>query len=544
MNRHSPYGYYPPPQQHQNGYRDIGPIRRHPLYPPPVVFPQKIGTPWYRQRFCFPLPPPPAPLFPIQEQAALQKRLDHYDVSHNSVSNSQSHWPSAHYDTVDDAHPHARDRAYYVSRPAPMICDNSQSLDNEQELLSDDDMDLDDNHDDESLTTEQLLKPLGIDQTTQTENQTDELLTGDTPELSGPLFESLSNGSDFIEPDEINHDDRLDNTDHDSGIDSPPNTANDELPSSSTIELNDDDSEHTEPSDKPVLLSKEQHYRERCKRLIGKLDDAYSAQRLLRKRYKRYQDNNKYQKKRRAAALVQVAELEKSLADKEKLQTHVTELTKELALAHDLIDELKDLIHMMLDGDGFWPGLVVKPSKLKNAGDGLFCSKTIPKGVIIGEYYGDRVFRIEVKDDRYVVWRKKEDGKPQFLFDDTYVVWIKDEFKRDGHWYKNLVEVGIDASGSGNHDTPTPLRKMNHSEENNVAHFVCKNNVVKFYTRQKIKAGAELLWDYDQEIETDFSKRMKHIATDPHKYVYVDKNNKVCLKEKYKRLKDRRVTSQ
>ncbi len=196
----------------------------------------------------------------------------------------------------------------------------------------------------------------------------------------------------------------------------------------------------------------------------------------------------------------------------------------------ETIGRLEQQVKLLTTGQGFWPGLEVRASKIPGAGDGLYTKHPIPKGVIIGEYYGDPVYRMEIDDDSHVVWRKDQKG-PVFMKDDTYVVWIKEEVKRDGVWIKINTEKGVDGDRRNGHEEKTILRKMNHSEKNNTAHFVCEDGTVKFYTTRPIEADEELLWDYDEEIETDFEKGVKkRIIQEPKKYVRVV-DGKVTLKK-------------
>ncbi|WP_172806932.1 SET domain-containing protein [Endozoicomonas arenosclerae] len=75
------------------------------------------------------------------------------------------------------------------------------------------------------------------------------------------------------------------------------------------------------------------------------------------------------------------------------------------------------------------------------------------------------------------------------------------------------------------------MHDTNESGKNNTAHFVCEDGTVKFYTTRPIEADEELLWDYDEEIETDFEKGVKkRIIQEPKKYVRVV-DGKVTLKK-------------
>ena len=195
----------------------------------------------------------------------------------------------------------------------------------------------------------------------------------------------------------------------------------------------------------------------------------------------------------------------------------------------ETIGRLGQQVKLLTTGEGSWPDLEVGDSKIPGAGDGLFTKYPIPQGVIIGEYYGEPVFRMAVGEDSHVVWKKG----PEFLKDDTYVVWIKKEVKKDGVWIKINKEKGVDGDYKGGHEDKTILRKMNHSENNNTDHFVCDDGTVKFYTTRPIEAGEELLWDYDQEIETDFEKGVKkRIVQNPHQYVKVVNGNVTLKKAK------------
>ncbi|KEQ18730.1 SET domain-containing protein [Endozoicomonas numazuensis] len=74
----------------------------------------------------------------------------------------------------------------------------------------------------------------------------------------------------------------------------------------------------------------------------------------------------------------------------------------------EVIDRLENKVRLLTTGEGFWPDLKVQGSKIPGAGEGLFASRPIPKGVVIGEYYGTPTYRMEVGDDSHVVWRKSD----------------------------------------------------------------------------------------------------------------------------------------
>ncbi|KEQ18731.1 SET domain-containing protein [Endozoicomonas numazuensis] len=121
--------------------------------------------------------------------------------------------------------------------------------------------------------------------------------------------------------------------------------------------------------------------------------------------------------------------------------------------------------------------------------------------------------------------------------DDTCFVWIKEEVKQNGIWTKVNTEKGVDGDRKGDHEEKTILRKMNHSEKNNAAHFVCEDGTVKFYTTRPIEAGEELLWDYDEDVESNFEKGVKKlIIQSPKSYVQVIDGDVMLKKTKHPKL--------
>lgn len=142
-----------------------------------------------------------------------------------------------------------------------------------------------------------------------------------------------------------------------------------------------------------------------------------------------------------------------------------------------------------------------KPSKIPDAGMGLFTTTFIPKGACLGEYYGEPAYRQEFADtDRYVVWKKDEKGSDEFMTQDTHVFWFADYYrKKDDSWAVKAVERGVDASRKGSHPELCPLRLMNHNEEGNVYFLKCDDYTPMFYALRDIEEGEEITWDYDPD---------------------------------------------
>ena len=207
----------------------------------------------------------------------------------------------------------------------------------------------------------------------------------------------------------------------------------------------------------------------------------------------------------------------------------------------ELVEEVKQLrgrltnseakVKLLTTGEGIWPGLKIDKSEIPGADDGLFSTESIPQGVVIGKYYGERVYRQEVDEDLHAVWKTNSDEDREYLYDDTYVVWIKHQVKEDGEWIKQDIEKGVDGDRPGENPEKTILRKMNHSEKNNMAHFVCEDGSVMFHTIRPVKRGDELLWDYDEEVETDFTNGVKkRIVQKPEEYFYMNGEKKNTLR--------------
>ena len=189
--------------------------------------------------------------------------------------------------------------------------------------------------------------------------------------------------------------------------------------------------------------------------------------------------------------------------------------------------------------------LAIRESGVPGAGEGLFTDESIDSGVTLGEYHGEMIYRLNIPGtDQYIVWRVNADESIEFIYDDTFVVWIDHSIKQNGRWHSNKVEAGVDGDRPAKGQAKTILRKSNHSNNTNMGLYVTNDNKVMFYTTCAIKAGQELFWDYDPNVETDFNSTncvdgvKPYIPTNPLKYVRV-KSNTVELRSKYKPAKSR-----
>ncbi|MCK5893287.1 MAG: SET domain-containing protein-lysine N-methyltransferase [Endozoicomonadaceae bacterium] len=178
-------------------------------------------------------------------------------------------------------------------------------------------------------------------------------------------------------------------------------------------------------------------------------------------------------------------------------------------------------------------------SHIEGAGNGLFTRDFIPSGTIVAEYVGRRAFRIAIPaTKRYVMWHRDRSGYPLFLKSDTYILWLVDEehefdeeydedAEQDWKNYSPVIEYGIDAED----DEQSLLSLVNSNDEPNLSMIVTHDRRVFAVAMEDILIGEELSWDYHPDRDKDFDLDPDHIEQDVDRYIMVERNGWVTLRD-------------
>ena len=219
--------------------------------------------------------------------------------------------------------------------------------------------------------------------------------------------------------------------------------------------------------------------------------------------------------------------------ERDQLRSEKKEWKKELAAKDAEILKLKEQLAQIQQTTqkktakpkAIRPTVYADSSTLTAAGEGLYAGEFIESGTQIGEYTGERVYRLKVPaTGRYVVWHKDDQGQPVFLDRDYHTVWISDPNSK-----RNQTQEGVDAGDMDS--SKCPLRLMNHSSDFNVQIMVSMDNRIFAIAAKDIQEGHELFWNYDMERDNLFDltenqqhamERQDHIEPNPARYVKVD----------------------
>ena len=136
---------------------------------------------------------------------------------------------------------------------------------------------------------------------------------------------------------------------------------------------------------------------------------------------------------------------------------------------------------------------IIKPSRVPNAGNGLFAIVKIAKGEMIGELGGELV-----SDDNY----------PENNF---YVASIPECAWKETHPYKSLDSKEHGANVSRINFAPSEINGIETGFQNAAIEQLCKTPYVIFVAKTDIEPGAEIWSSYGEDYDYDSFMKLSEI---------------------------------